>query len=288
MLQVASLGSGSAGNALLVRSSDTLLLLDCGFTLKETTARMAKLGLSPANLDGVLLSHEHGDHIRGVGPLSRKFAKSVWLTHGTFNALRDQRFTHVNLISAHQPFKIGDIDIAPFPTPHDAAESCQYVFSHQDIRFACVTDLGTCTPHVEEMLAGVSGLLVESNYDEAMLSNGPYPLSLQARIRSDFGHLGNVQAGQLVKRLDHDGMQTILLGHLSEQNNTGEAAAATMSEYLPAGDDRVTVLQQHSCSAWFDITDVTGQTASKQAASVQATSSSAESVEAQSDLAELA
>ncbi len=253
MLQVASLGSGSAGNALLVRSENTLLLLDCGFTLKETTARMAGLGLSPANIDAILLSHEHGDHVRGVGPLSRKFAKPVWLTHGTYNALRDNRFTHTNLISAHQAFSIGDIHIDPFPTPHDAAESCQYVFSRNEVRFACVTDLGTCTPHVEEKLAGVTGLLVESNYDETMLSNGPYPPSLQARIRSDFGHLGNVQAGELVKRLDHAGMQTILLGHLSEQNNTDDAAAATMKQHVATAHDRVTVLQQHSHSRWFDI-----------------------------------
>lgn len=253
MLQVASLGSGSAGNALLVRSENTLLLLDCGFTLKETTARMQRLGLSPANLDGILISHEHGDHIRGVGPLSRKFAKPVWLTHGTYNALRDNRFTHSNLISAHQSFSIGDMHIDPFPTPHDAAESCQYVFSYKDTKFACLTDLGTCTPHVEEKLAGVAGILVESNYDEDMLSNGPYPVSLQARIRSDFGHLGNVQAGELIKRIDHAGMQTILLGHLSEQNNSDDAAASTMQKYLPAEDQRVTVLQQHSCSAWFDI-----------------------------------
>lgn len=253
MLQVASLGSGSAGNALLVRSASTLLLLDCGFTLKETTARMAKLGLSPANIDAVLITHEHGDHVRGVGPLSRKFAKPVWLTHGTYHALRDNRFTHSNLIDAHHSFAIGDIEISPFPTPHDAAESCQYVFAHNDVRFACATDLGTYTPHVEQMLSGVAGLLVESNYDEQMLSNGPYPLSLQARIRSDFGHLGNAQAGELVKRIDHPGMQTILLGHLSEQNNTDDAAANTMLEYLPAGDARVTVLQQHSCSRWFNV-----------------------------------
>lgn len=279
MLQVASLGSGSAGNALLVRSKNTLLLLDCGFTLKETTARMSRLGLSPANIDGVLLSHEHGDHVRGVGPLSRKFAKAVWLTHGTFNALRDNRFTHSHLISAHQPFSIGDIHIDPFPTPHDAAESCQYVFTHESVRFACVTDLGTCTPHVEEKLAGVSGLLVESNYDEDMLTNGPYPVSLQARIRSDFGHLGNVQAGELVKRLDHSGMQTILLGHLSEQNNTDDAASSTMMKYLPAGDTRVTVLQQHSGSAWFDIhpaTDGVEQTLSDMAAKTEKDTSSAE------------
>ena len=268
MLQVASLGSGSAGNALLVRSKDTLLLLDCGFTLKETTARMAMLGLSPANIDGILISHEHGDHVRGAGPMSRKFAKPVWLTHGTYNALRDNRYTHTHLISAHQPFSIGDIHIDPFPTPHDAAESCQYVFSCDLASFACVTDLGTCTQHVEEKLSGVGGLLVESNYDENMLSKGPYPPSLQARIRSDFGHLGNVQAGELVQRLDHASLKTILLGHLSEQNNTDEAAASTMMQYLPAADTRVTVLQQHSCSAWFDIE---GSDADRSASSVKVT-----------------
>jgi len=254
VLQVASLGSGSAGNALLIRSAETLLLLDCGFTLKETTARMAKLGLSPANIDGVLISHEHGDHIRGVGPLSRKFATPVWLTHGTYNALRDKRFPHTHLISAHQGFNIGDIKIEPFPTPHDAAESCQYVFNYQSVSFACVTDLGTSTPHVEAMLKNVNALLVESNYDEHMLRHGPYPISLQARIRSDFGHLGNVQAGELIKRIDHKGLHTILLGHLSEQNNTDEAAANTMAGYVPQNDQRVNVLAQHSCSQWFDVT----------------------------------
>lgn len=253
MLQVASLGSGSSGNALLVRSATTVLLLDCGFTLKETTARMAQLGVSPASLDGVLITHEHGDHVKGVGPLSRKYGKSIWLTHGTYHALRDNRFHHSNIINAHQSFAIGDIEIDPFPTPHDARESCQYVFSNESVRFACATDLGKYTPHVESMLTGVSGLLVESNYDEHMLRTGPYPESLQARIRSDFGHLGNVQAGELLKKIDHPGMHTILLGHLSEQNNTDDAAAATVAGFLPGGDERVTVLQQHSASRWFTI-----------------------------------
>jgi len=128
MLHVASLGSGSSGNSTVVRSDTTTILLDCGFTLKETTARLSLLGLHPADIDAVLLSHEHGDHVKGVGPLSRKFATKVWLTHGTYSSLRDNRFHQIQIIDAHSSYEIGDITINPFPTPHDAAESCQYIF----------------------------------------------------------------------------------------------------------------------------------------------------------------
>ena len=253
MLKIASLGSGSSGNATLICTAKTTLLLDCGFTLKETTLRMAQLGVSPNDIDAVLISHEHGDHIKGIGPLSRKFNVPVWLTHGTYHALKDTKFSQIHLLHAHEAFSIGDIKINPFPTPHDAAESCQYLFEKDQARFACVTDLGICTPHVEAMLTGVNGLVLECNYDEEMLKNGPYPASLQARIRGNFGHLGNVQAGELIKRLDHASLQMILLGHLSEQNNCGTVAAQTIQHYLHDGDARINVLDQHAASRWFEV-----------------------------------
>ena len=253
MLRVAAIGSGSAGNSLLVRSAETLLLVDCGFTLRETAARMAALGVVPEALDAVLVTHEHGDHLRGVGPLSRRHALPVWLTHGTYRGARDRRFADVRLFHAHEPFRIGDIDIDPFPTPHDAAESCQFVFASGGARFATVTDLGACTPHVREKLAGVNGLVVECNYDLEMLRNGPYPAQLQARIRSDWGHLGNEQAGALLAGLDHEALDTILLGHLSERNNTDAAALATVLEHLDDRHERVSVLAQHRASAWFEV-----------------------------------
>jgi phosphoribosyl 1,2-cyclic phosphodiesterase len=253
MLQVAALGSGSSGNSLLVRSGGTTLLVDCGFTMKETIARMHHLGVTPSDLSAVLVSHEHGDHVKGVGPLSRKFGLPVWCTHGTYNGARDNRFSSVRLFNAHEPFVIDGITVDPFPTPHDAAESCQFVFSVNAARFANVTDLGACTPHVKTMLTGVNGLVVECNYDNDMLRNGPYPPSLQARIRSDYGHLGNDQAGMLLKELDHPALQHILLGHLSEQNNSDAAALATMHSHLDDGHERVFVLAQHCCSHWFDV-----------------------------------
>jgi len=253
MLQVAALGSGSDGNSLLVRSATTTLLIDCGFTLKETRARLAELSLAPEALDGVLISHEHGDHMKGVGPLSRKHRVPVWLTHGTWRAARDRRFCDVNLFHAHEPFSIGDIRVDPFPTPHDAAESCQFVFEAGGVRFANVTDLGACTPHVRAKLVGVHGLVVECNYDPDMLRQGPYPPMLQARIRSDWGHLGNDQAAQLLSRLDHPALQCILLGHLSERNNSDALAHATVCEQLQDRHDRVSVLAQHRCSEWFSL-----------------------------------
>ena len=253
MLEIAALGSGSAGNSLLIRSSETLLLIDCGFTLKETTARMGALGVAPDDLDAVLVTHEHGDHLKGVGPLSRRHGVPVWLTHGTYHRARDRRFAEVHLFHAHEPFGIGDIEVDPFPTPHDAAESCQFVFSSGDTRFATVTDLGACTPHVRQKLEGVNGLVVECNYDLEMLRNGPYPAQLQARIRGDWGHLGNEQAAQLLAGLDHDSLSCILLGHLSERNNSDAAALETVLSHLDDGHERVTVLAQHRCSAWFRV-----------------------------------
>lgn len=253
MIRVAALGSGSSGNSLLVQANGTTLLIDCGFTMKETIARMYQLGVSPTDLDAVLISHEHGDHVKGVGPLSRKFGTDVWCTYGTYHRARDNRFSSVRLFHAHEPFVIGQITVDPFPMPHDAAEPCQFVFSVGSTRFANVTDLGACTPHVREKLEGVHGLVVECNYDNDMLRNGPYPPSLQARIRSDYGHLGNDQAGELLRDLDHSGLQRILLGHLSEQNNSDAQALATIEHHVRDRHERIKVLAQHCCSEWFEV-----------------------------------
>lgn len=254
MIRVAALGSGSSGNSLLIQAGNTNLLIDAGFTMKETVARLYQLGLTPGELDAVLLSHEHGDHVKGAGPLSRKFSLPVWCTFGTYNQARDNRFSSVRLFNAHEPFVIGDIEVDPFPTPHDAAESCQFVFAAAGARFANVTDLGACTPHVREKLAGINGLVVECNYDNVMLANGPYPPSLQARIRSNYGHLGNDQAGELLRQIDHKQLTCILLGHLSEKNNSDAIALSTIQGYLHENRDRVRVLAQHCCSQWFDVT----------------------------------
>ncbi len=254
MLEVASLGSGSSGNATLVRSKTTTLLIDCGFTLKESLKRMASLGVAPSDLTAVLISHEHSDHVKGIGPLSRKFGVPIHLTHGTYRRLRDNRLLAYELFHAHAPFTLGDIEVDPFPTPHDAAESCQFVLQHNGVSFVVATDMGVCTPYILKKLAGVNGVLIECNYDDEMLRNGPYPPSLQHRIRGNFGHLGNVQAGPVLRAIDHPRLNRILLGHLSEKNNTEDCARNTVLASLPQAADRVTVLKQHTASPWFAIT----------------------------------
>ena len=268
-LQVASLGSGSGGNSTLIRSATTTLLLDCGFTLKETVARLATLGLTLDDLDAILVSHEHSDHVRGLGPIARKCSASVWITHGSYDAWRDKKINRVQFCTAHQPFSVGDISIDPFPTPHDAAESCQYVFSvpatsakgvdanseantTATVNFVVLTDLGVCTPHILGKLKTANALLIECNYDLEMLRNGPYPPSLQSRIRSRFGHLGNQQSAELLAQIDHPLLDTILLGHLSERNNTPQLAYETISAHIENAD-RVHVLDQHTASQWFEI-----------------------------------
>ena len=252
-LQIASLGSGSSGNSLIVRSQQTTLLLDCGFTLKETVARMQTLGVSPASLDAILISHEHGDHTKGLGPIARKFNLPVWMTYGTWRAARDKKINRVHQFHAHEEFSIGDISLDPFPTPHDAAESCQFVFGAGGRRFVCLTDLGACTSHVMSKVQGVDALVLESNYDPEMLRQGPYPPSLQARISSNWGHLANQQAGELLAELDHSNLQRVFLGHLSERNNTDDTALGTVREYVPGQQERISVLQQHSCSDWYTL-----------------------------------
>jgi len=177
----------------------------------------------------------------------------IWLTHGTFRRLKDKRLIATELFHAHAAFTLGDITVDPFPTPHDAAESCQFRFSNNDVSFVVATDLGVCTPFILQKIQGANGILIECNYDDEMLRNGPYPLSLQRRIRSNFGHLGNAQAGPLIRAIEHSRLERILLGHLSEKNNTDAHARDAILASLPTASERITVLQQHSVSEWFTL-----------------------------------
>ncbi len=249
----ASLGSSSGGNATLVRVDDTLLLIDAGFSAREITRRMALLDVAPEQLAAVLISHEHSDHIKGLAVLARKYRVPVWLTSGTYRRLRDANFTGVELLHPHGSFRIGDARISAFPVPHDAAEPCQYIVGDGQRRFAVATDMGCVTPHVHEQLSGVQALLIESNYDSEMLRVGPYPPALQARIAGSYGHLSNEQAAAMIASLDHSGLQHLLLGHLSENNNTRESAYNCVAGRLGSADKRLAVLARHTASRWFAI-----------------------------------
>ncbi|OFZ68183.1 MAG: MBL fold metallo-hydrolase, partial [Betaproteobacteria bacterium RBG_16_56_24] len=170
-MKFASLGSGSEGNALLVAVGRTLVLMDCGFSLQDTLSRLARLNVPAEQLSGIVVTHEHGDHINGVARLARKFDLPVWLTHGTLRS-QHQAFAGIHTlheIDPHRAFAIGDIEIIPYPVPHDAAEPVQFVFNDGARRLGVLTDAGCGTAHIAQTLSGCHALVLECNHDAEML-----------------------------------------------------------------------------------------------------------------------
>jgi len=242
VIRFASLGSGSAGNALLVEHGASCLMLDCGFGLRETVARLQRLGRTPADLAGILVTHEHGDHIAGVFRLARKFSLPVWMTHGTWAACRETDSNlDLRLIDSHRSLSIGSFEIQPFPVPHDAREPVQYIFSGSGIRLGVLTDIGEPTAHVCAMLSGCAGLVLEFNHDAELLKHSAYPASLKRRISGRHGHLENSVAASLLGRIDCSGLQTLVVAHLSERNNRPELAVAAVVRALGCPDEWVGV-----------------------------------------------
>lgn len=251
-MRFSSLGSGSEGNALLVAAGRTHLMMDCGFGLRETVSRLARLGVMPEQLDGIVVTHEHGDHLGGVARLARKFDLPVWLTHGT---LRSQPEAFAGIACLHEigpqhSFSVGDIEIIPYPVPHDAAEPVQFVFSDGARRLGVLTDIGSGTPHVEAVLNGCDALVLECNHDPDMLMGGPYPYSLKQRVSGRFGHLSNGEAAGLLARLDTKRLQHLIAAHLSRKNNTPELAVRALCSVMDCPDDWVAVATQEEGFDW--------------------------------------
>lgn len=223
MIRFASLGSGSAGNALLVESGATCLMLDCGFGLRETVSRLQRLGYEPSALAGIVVTHEHSDHVGGVFRLARKYALPVWITHGTWVGCGEvDSGLDLRIIDSHRSFSVGDFDIQPFPVPHDAREPVQYVFSAADKYLGVLTDVGEMTQHVCSVLSGCHGLVLEFNHDAQMLERSAYPAFLKRRIAGRFGHLENAVSAALLQQIDCSRLQHLVAAHLSERNNTPE------------------------------------------------------------------
>ena len=248
-MRFASLGSGSEGNGLVVEAGTTRVLMDCGFGLADSIARLARLGLQPDDLAGIMVTHEHSDHIGGVGRLARKHSLPVWLTAGTLATAQDLDGVSVQLIDSHAPFAVDGLEIQPFPVPHDAREPVQYVFGDGNRRLGVLTDVGTSTPHIEATLDGVDALVLECNHDAEMLENGPYPVSLKRRVGGRFGHLENGQSAALLAKLKHDRLQCVMAAHVSRKNNTDALVRRALAKVLNCADDDVRVACQ---SAGFD------------------------------------
>jgi phosphoribosyl 1,2-cyclic phosphodiesterase len=253
-MRFACLGSGSRGNAIVVESGSTCVLVDCGFSLKQTLARLQRLGRDLDDLSAIILSHEHGDHASGVAAVARSYDLPVWMTAGTF-AAAPKRYDAlvVELFSPHEPFQIDNLYVAPFPVPHDAREHSQFVFSTGAVRLGVLTDVGHTTTHIETMLNGVEGLILECNHERALLAGGSYPESLKARIGGAHGHLDNASAAELLTRLDCTRLQHIAAAHLSENNNTPALARVALSKALGCAPSWVEVIDQDEGLPWHDL-----------------------------------
>ena len=254
-MRFSSLGSGSEGNALLVAAGRTHVMMDCGFGLRDTVSRLARLDVAPEQLSGIVVTHEHGDHIGGVAKLARKFGLPVWLTHGT---LRSQTNAFSGITSLHEigpqhAFAIGSLEIIPYPVPHDATEPVQFVFSDGARKLGVLTDAGSGTPHVEEMLNACDALVLECNHDHDMLMGGPYPYSLKQRVSGRYGHLSNSEAAGILSRLDVSRLQHLVAAHLSRKNNTPELAVQALSGAMGCTGDWVCVATQEQGFCWREI-----------------------------------
>ena len=221
----ASLGSGSKGNGTVVALSSPLeanpsrtvnFLVDCGFTLKQSEKRLARLGLGGGDLDAILVSHEHADHIAGVAALAHKYSIPIYASHGTIKNARNEISAHA--FDGDVPFEVLGISINPVRVPHDAREPTQFIFSNGKETVGVLSDLGCVTQHVVDQYRHCSHLLMEANHDPRMLMEGRYPPSLKRRVGADYGHLSNEQALSLLDAIKHPDLE-VVIGHVSEQNN---------------------------------------------------------------------
>ena len=252
-MRIASLGSGSRGNGTLVEDENTCILVDLGFTLKETVRRLSRLGRSPGDLDAIIVTHEHSDHINGVAPFARKFSTPVYMTPGTYNPKRQGVIPSLHKINCHRNFRIGSIGIEPVPVPHDAREPCQFVLSSCGIKVGVLTDLGHVTPYVELQYQSCDALLLEFNHDPGMLAVGPYPYPLKMRVGGMHGHLSNEQAAKLVEKVDLGRLQHLVISHISEKNNLPELARNALETVLRDWSGDTYIADQLDGLNWIEV-----------------------------------
>lgn len=235
-MKICSLFSGSSGNAIFVAEGKTKLLVEAGLSGKKIAGALCSIGESLSEISAILVSHEHLDHVRGAGVLSRRYDLPIYATAGTWEALEKMigpvSECNKRIFSSYEPFAIGDIEVAPFPIPHDANEPVGYSFSSGGKKVTIATDIGHISLDLLRCFEDSDLLLLESNHDPEMLRMGPYPWPLKQRIAGKHGHLSNDDAGEVVAYMAERGTKKFLLGHLSKQNNFPELAYQTVRSVL--------------------------------------------------------
>ncbi len=232
MFQCCSLGSGSKGNGTLVQTKTTTILIDCGFGIRDLTKRLNERGIGIENLDAIFVTHEHSDHSSGVARVAKKNSIPVYATRGTALHASCSEIPTLNIIEAENAIMVGDIEVFPFTVPHDSREPVQFSCRHQGKTIGVLSDLGSLTPHLIEILGDCHLLMLEFNHDFAMLQNGPYPPSLKSRIAGDLGHLSNQQSEQVLQLLNGTQLKKVAATHLSEENNCKELVKDILLKYF--------------------------------------------------------
>ena len=262
-LRYSSLGSGSEGNALVVQSieapgaSRSCVLIDCGFATRELVKRLQGRGLSAHDIDAILITHEHGDHIRGAGRFAREFDIPVYCSYGTHLGSKDLTTTRdelkLHFVCSHTRFAINGLEITPYPVPHDAREPTQFTVTNGQQRLGVLTDAGQPTACITEQLNGCHGLVLECNHDRDMLRSSAYPESLKQRIGGGRGHLSNEQSARVLESIDRSRLKFVHAAHLSKKNNLPHLAADALSTVLGCRPNDVSMADQDGGFDWVTI-----------------------------------
>ena len=254
MLRFASLASGSGGNCLIAEAGNTRVLIDCGLNLTETERRLERLGVPPSQITAILVTHEHGDHACGVFDFAAAHRVTVYLTHGTLHAMKQEgkvtEGVRVVQVDGRQSFAIDGLQVNPFTVPHDAREPVQYVVSDGASRLGVLTDIGAPTAHVAASLARCDALVLECNHDLDMLWAGGYPKWLKQRIAGPFGHLNNGDSERLLAAIDRSRLRHVIAAHLSQQNNRPQLARAALARAMGCEESWVGLATQDEGFAW--------------------------------------
>lgn len=236
MFNFCSLYSGSSGNCLLVETSNTKILIDAGESAKKITSALSLMSIDPSQIDAIVVTHEHSDHIKGLGTFSKKYNIPVYANSKTWEAMPEQRIKinecNIKSFTIEENFEIRDLKIHPFKIPHDAINPCGFNIMHNNRKISIATDIGHMTSNIIHKLEDSSFILLESNYDPEILKCSSYPYLLKKRIAGPNGHLPNSEAGKTISYLMNSGLKEVMLGHLSKENNFPELAYKTVVEEL--------------------------------------------------------
>ena len=257
MICFKSLGSGSSGNATLIQSTGAdacCVLVDCGFGLKQLLQRLEKSGVSPDQLDGIFVTHEHGDHTGCVQALSSQYNIPVWMSAGTaaaMNFVDDSGL--LRTATDGVAFDLKGLQFNPFTVPHDAREPLQLTCTDGAAKLGILTDLGHATSHVLGQLSGCNALLLEFNHDADLLADSAYPPFLKQRIGGHFGHLANSQAASIAGAIRHSGLSHVVAAHLSQQNNSPDLVKSSLAQVLLCHANDIVVASQNDGCPWLSV-----------------------------------